>query len=312
MAFKIDNLYANMSELNWYKGDLHIHSKASDGKNSKEEILERLVQCNFNFAALADHDIYCPGEDRKGLLIIGNSELSTRGGDVLGLFAEAKPKSRETQDVINAISSAGGLPVLAHPKIGEFTDEKTHWTYSSERLIKELSGYIGIEIYTHNVASGFQTAIDRLDAVWTYGSRNNLKPSIWGFSGSDAHSIEKILPDVGIMAAAKELTTTAIYEAICKGKFYSIAGSTARFKEISAENEILTLVVEDAKVLYLFGTPQKNISGNRRLLDIVWADRKSHIKHSYRIKGTEGYIRAEAMDKCGNYAYINPLLLNET
>ncbi|GAJ18037.1 unnamed protein product, partial [marine sediment metagenome] len=40
----------------WYKGELHVHSYHSDGKNSVEEIVEAAKEEKLDFIALTDHN----------------------------------------------------------------------------------------------------------------------------------------------------------------------------------------------------------------------------------------------------------------
>lgn len=307
---KLHNPYAEAFALPWFKGDLHIHSDASDGRDSRARLKARLRECGFDFAAFADHDRYHDTGAGGTPLIIGNAEWRSRnGGDVLGLFAApAGGGDRSPQALIDAIRDAGGLPVLAHPKIGEFTTGKDHWTYASAALKHQLRGYAGLEIYTHNVGSGFQAAVDRLDAVWTHRVTSGNGPAaVWGLATSDAHEAAKITTGTGIMVAAAACTPTALREALEQGRFYSLAASEARFRDIRVTGETLTVAVEGAALLRLFGVPRKNAPGDNRLLAIAWADRQERLALAYRIRGDEGFIRAEAMDRAGGRLYANPL-----
>ena len=88
---KIINPYEGSFDLPWFKGDLHIHSNLSDGRATRQEIQSRLLECGFDFTALADHDRYFPTREDLRPLFIGNSEMRSReGGDILTLFAEIK------------------------------------------------------------------------------------------------------------------------------------------------------------------------------------------------------------------------------
>lgn len=308
---QIINPYENAFASYWFKGDLHIHSNVSDGRSSPAEVRSRLLECGFDFASLADHDSYRPSDDAGNPVMVGNSEMRSReGGDVLTLFAGVPHGSRAgVQTLIDITRRENGLPVLAHPRIGEFGISKHHWGYPSHQLIGAYRGYIGIEIYTHNVGSGFQTAVDRLDALWIAGCATSPEDPIgvWGFAASDAHELEHITPDVGILAAARKCDLASLRAAIEAGGFYSLAGSTARFREISTEKGVVRVVAEAAKMVRLYGCQQKGVSGDRRLLAVGWDDGKEEVKLSYPLAGTEGFVRIEAFDRAGGAVYANPI-----
>ncbi|MGI5819208.1 MAG: PHP domain-containing protein [Armatimonadota bacterium] len=303
------NPYDGAFDRAWFKGDVHIHTTASDGRADREQVLARLRECGFDFAAIADHDLHTPGDDAGDPVLLPNCEFNTPQGDVLSLFAEvARPEVPAPQDVIDAVNAAGGFPVIAHPKLREFRHDAADRAVSSSNLIRDLSGYAAIEVYTHNIGSGFQMAIDRLDAVWTWRVSEGRAPvGVWGLATSDSHDLHTITPDVGIMVAAEECTGAALREAIERGAFYALAASRARFREISTRGCSLRFVAEGAEVLQLFGVPQAEFSAERRRLAIAWADGRDLVEIDYEVTGSEGFVRAEAMDRAGNLIVANPI-----
>ncbi len=306
----IINPYAHAFTLPWFKGDLHIHSDISDGHASREQIRDRLRACGFHFAALADHDRYHPTDDDDHPIFLGNSEMrGTEGGDVLTLFAEVEPAPQTSvQDLIDQTRQAGGLAILAHPRIGEFGTTKHHWSYTSAQLIGTYRDFQGMEIYTHNVGSGFQTAVDRLDALWIARCAASSQPvQVWGYATSDAHDLHRIVPNAGILTAAVSCSETDLRLALETGRFYSLADSTARFTSITAADGVISITAAGARMLRLYGRQQSGASGDRRLLAIAWATPDERLTVDYAVTGTEGFVRAEAMDHRGGCIYANPL-----
>ncbi len=298
-------------EKQWFKGDLHIHSDRSDGRASVPQIMQRLRECGFDFAAIADHDRYSPPDEQESPILIGNSEMrGAEGGDVLTLFAEVNnAPGASVQDLIDQTRVNDGLPVLAHPKIGEFGTTKYHWAYPCHELIGKYHGYVGMEVYTHNVGSGFQTAIDRFDAVWIAHCRQSQEPlSIWGLATSDAHDLDRITPNVGILVSAEECTVPALQIAIQQGRFYSLAGSKARFTDICVEGNLLHIKAENAKMVRIRGfRPKSKNMGDRTNLAVEWYGEEDNVSCEYEITGEEGFLRAEASDRNGNFIYANPI-----
>lgn len=310
---QVHNPYQDAFSFRWFKGDLHVHSSASDGRADAAAVRQRLVDCGFDFMALADHDIYHETQRDAVPVMLGNNEMRSLNGDVLSLFSRLpRMNDCQPQQVIEAINEAGGLAVLAHPKIGEFTDNKDGWTFESKRLIKELRGYAGIEIYTHNVKSGFQEAVDRLHAVWTYWlSRGEHRPNIWGYASSDAHDLEAITPDVGILVAADECTPEALRGALEAGRFYSLGSSRARFTGISVEDGVLIAAARGARLMEAYGMVQDKPSGNKCRLAIRWSGADETVEMRYTLTGGEGFIRLQATDANGCNIYANPIAVVE-
>jgi hypothetical protein len=271
-----------------------------------------LSELGFAFCCLADHDI--PREKTRfhaKLMILPGQEMSAESGHIVSLFSKVKRRENwSTKEQLEAIRHSGGFAILSHPKIREFIALQG-LTYNSKRLLCEFPElYDGIEVYTHNVGSGFKLAIDRLDAIWssyifTWGALYDRPFSpVWGFASSDGHQVSHITKNVGIVLWMKSLTEENIREALKKGAFYSLANSCARFMEISENNGKFYVSASNTVVL-------KVIRGGGIVakLECVNKDRMGSI--SYSSDGTEGYIRFEAIDSNGCAAYTNPVFIGK-
>ena len=60
-------LEADMLSLIPLRGDFHIHSTRSDGKDSPENVALRNYECGFDFQSISDHGRYQPSVDMKNL-----------------------------------------------------------------------------------------------------------------------------------------------------------------------------------------------------------------------------------------------------
>lgn len=109
----------------WSKADLHIHTTFSDGLMTPAEMVDYIVQeTDLRVIAITDHDtaegafVTREYAERKGValdVIIGQ-EVTTREGDVLGLFLTSSlPIFDTAAEAIAAIHAQGGLAVAAHP-----------------------------------------------------------------------------------------------------------------------------------------------------------------------------------------------------
>lgn len=57
-VFEVYSLKPDLYALNPYKGDTHIHSTASDGRNTPDEVAEAYYAAGYDYIALTDHHVY--------------------------------------------------------------------------------------------------------------------------------------------------------------------------------------------------------------------------------------------------------------
>ena len=114
------------------RADLHVHTDASDGMATAEEMLVRAARAGLDIIAVTDHDDLRGGlraqeaAARLGsaVRVIPGVELTTRGGHLLALFPGDLGAGRPTPDVpplrslawtIAAVHAQGGIAIVAHP-----------------------------------------------------------------------------------------------------------------------------------------------------------------------------------------------------
>ena len=109
------------------RGALHVHTSTySDGAGTIEEVMEAAKRAGVDFVLLTDHNTMRPKADgleeryanRTPFLIVGD-EITVEGGafllalDLPGDFEF--PVKRPPQEAIDAVISAGGLPLVSLP-----------------------------------------------------------------------------------------------------------------------------------------------------------------------------------------------------
>ncbi len=304
------NPYDGASWHSPLKGDLHFHSNLSDGENSPEEMLDSLFEKGFDFCCLTDHDL--PTDKAKyfkDLLVLPGQELSSNAGHVVTLASQFRRKPEDTiAKQLSTVHQDGGFCILSHPRIREFVSEQGLY-YDSKRLLFEFPGlYEAIEIYTHNVRTGFKLAIDRLDLIWSAGSLEEYNSElrdilpVWGFASSDGHCCEHIQENTGLFVLSKEKNLEAIFEALKSGAFYSSANSRARFIEISEKDGVFQVTAKNAIAV-------KAIAVRGCTVKYQCFSEQFPAEFIYEPKGDEKYIRFEAIDASGQVIYSNPVLL---
>jgi hypothetical protein len=109
----------------WYRGDLHVHTRHSDGSLSVAEMVDAARQIGLDFIALTDHNnvtqLYHRDLDGcEDLAIIPGIELTTYYGHALSLGTtewfdwRIGHNGRRMETAIEEIHAQGGLVIAAH------------------------------------------------------------------------------------------------------------------------------------------------------------------------------------------------------
>ena len=109
------------------RADLHIHSLASDGTASVEEILGAVAAAGvLDLIAIADHERIDAALAARSMArdrglpfeVVVGEEVTTRGGHLVGLFlAQRVPPLKSLRWTIEAIHDQGGIAIPAHPLV---------------------------------------------------------------------------------------------------------------------------------------------------------------------------------------------------
>ena len=101
--------------------DLHVHTKYSfDCRMNPARVLRIARRRGLDGLAITDHDTIEGALEARRLakgnfLVIIGEEVSTTGGDIIGLFLREKIEGGEPAGVIDRIHAQGGVAVLPHP-----------------------------------------------------------------------------------------------------------------------------------------------------------------------------------------------------
>lgn len=118
----------DLSDTGLHKIDLHLHTEASfDCVVPLRELLERLCETGVTVQAVTDHneiwaaeklqrlaDVRRRTDPRTPQIIVGE-EISTREGEIIGLFlTEVIPRDLSPEETALRIKAQGGLVLLPH------------------------------------------------------------------------------------------------------------------------------------------------------------------------------------------------------
>jgi len=105
-----------------YVGNLHIHSRHSDGGGNTAEIASAAKRAGLDFIALNDHAhltrLHLEEEGyHKGILVLVGSEIGTRFHHYLAYDVKTQIDGERLspQEVIHAVAGQGGFGFIAHP-----------------------------------------------------------------------------------------------------------------------------------------------------------------------------------------------------
>lgn len=168
----------------WFKGCLHVHSTASDGCLTPEEVIDWYRSRGYHFLALTDHGVLSEAQSLgDGFITLSGIEVEridplTGEYHIVGLGLNRAPnlnggQNLPLQEAINRLRATGALVSLAHP----------YWTGQMSKDLLGLEGCFALEVYNGGCeiddARGF--SIVHWDDLLAAGHR------LWGLAVDDAH-----------------------------------------------------------------------------------------------------------------------------
>ncbi len=222
---------AKSGGLNWYRGDLHVHTFHSDGFWSVRAALESARSNGLDFVAVTDHNTFSHhaeidslASSFPGLLIIRGEEITTYGGHINvwglpaggwvdfrlipGVAASGRSIARETRDF-------GGLASVNHPTMA---CGGCSWTYDSD-----WSTLDSVEIWNASWDPDDEAALKIWDGFLQQGR------TITAIGSSDTHQppyepnqypINRRVGDPAVFIGAKSLTMNDLFAGIRAGRAF--------------------------------------------------------------------------------------------
>ncbi len=277
----------------WYKGNTHIHTTASDGGKTASELAQMYAGAGYDFLFRTDHHVASDVVSEAGdfpLLWLDGVELggTDGGGSIyhivcLGSF-EGVSSDKSLEENLEIARSQGGIVILAHP----------HWTGNSfEDGLRHK--FHGVEIYNHVCR-------------WLNGKGSGLfiwdsflkQHDILGFAVDDAH-VKPEHPgwDGGwIMVNAPDLSRKAILNAIKAGNFYSTCGP--EFHSITLQDGAVTVCTSPVKFARMAGPNSKGARTGS-------FDGELLTEAEFELPSDWSYARLEIEDAQGRRAWTNTL-----
>jgi hypothetical protein len=286
----------------WFKASLHIHTTASDGVWTPEEVIAWYRRRGYQVLALTDHGV-CSQSQQLGddCLLLGGLEVErvdpqSGAYHLVGLGMDRPPDlgaktHLPLQEAVHRLRAAGGLVAAAHP----------YWTGQMSHDLLAVEGLFALEVYNGGCAvddaKGYSTV--HWDDLLAAGRR------LWGLAVDDAHwrqgSWDAGLGWVWIKAPA--LTQVAILDALQRGHFYASSGPEILDLRWDASDGRVWVRCSPAVTIDFVGDGSKS----RR----VWAPPgSSFTEASHQPQPGQSYLRVACQDAQGGWAWSNPIFLN--
>ncbi|EFE43309.1 PHP domain protein [Trichophyton verrucosum HKI 0517] len=308
--------------LQWYRGDFHIHTIYSDGKQTPQRVAELAQQANLSFFFSTDHNTQSSGliwgaVAPPSLLVGRGIEVTTRGGhwNALGLNWNEWVEFRYKGDDSTAISQAvrqvqrqGGLAVANHPFANDCL--ACDWSFSFDIMD-------GLEVWNGIWNDFDRKAVDKWHSMLVQGSR------VFAIGGSDYHSSPSAVGTPTTVVRSESLSTAQIVDSLRHNRAYIVRdpGIDIQFT-LSHQGETIHIgdKVNSGKenkihgpisaVLEVKGLPANAVAlfiSDKGVLRRQTISQADHVLHA-RVDSKHSFIRVEVQDPTGSMlAMTNPI-----
>lgn len=306
-----------LEEGNWYKGNMHTHSKVSDGELELNEVISAYKRMGeHDFIVVTDHtigthpnkftpitDLQEKYKDKQFTIIEGREE--SFGRHILGIGVPMifdqdiikKPSVEYTlfdyQKIINHIKSEGGLAYLPHPHWLHFD----YWTAEQMLMLENVDGF---ELFNGDRFNGpANLASDVWDAVLSNGKQ------LFAVANDDFHNPATFLHAWNYVYA-KSNSKEDILDALKHGSSYCSNG--AEFEYIKVDGD--RIIVECShKSIYQNTIKFFRFVGKDGECLSLQSGKNGYAE--YKAMGDETYIRVEMTLNWGMSAFTQAFFLEK-
>ncbi|KAK2852163.1 hypothetical protein FQN49_005310 [Arthroderma sp. PD_2] len=209
-------------DLKWYRGDFHVHTIYSDGKQTPQKVVELAQEADLAFFFSTDHntqssDLIWGAVAPPSMLVGRGIEVTTRGGhwNALGLnwneWVEFRYKADNTLGIAQAVAhvqSQGGLAVINHP-FTYLDCLACDWSYDFDIMD-------GIEVWNGDWDNTDRQAVDKWHNMLVQGVRK------FAIGGSDYHNSPSAVGTPTTVVRAESLSTAHIVEGLRHNRAYLV------------------------------------------------------------------------------------------
>jgi hypothetical protein len=303
-----------------YKGNLHVHSRWSDGERPLQEIAALYKARGNSFICLSDHDVYTdttecdapdfivlPGAEQGGMNKVADKNPGYHFNAIGDPGVQPlKPRYRHRQALPRAIpwtgpdtpqrtldelAARGNIVIFNHPE----------WHLTRFEDLVTYSGFFAVEIYNH--ATEWTPATGYGTAYWDHALQNGKH--VFGVAADDSHcQRDDAISDYDggwVRVQADELTRAALVGALKRGDFYASSGPAIH--DLRVEGGRLTVACSPCRFIMFKAFPQRGeFIADFRNGSLLTAA-------SNAVAEDMEYIRVECIDAAGRVAWSNPVFV---
>jgi hypothetical protein len=295
--------YKQRYELNghWFRGAIHLHTTASDGRFTTDELIDVYRRMKYDFICITEHHRHAEKTAHDAMLLLNGMEITFGLGygrwmHVVavepGDFQLAKERQGGLRSVCRKLQRNGAMLIVAHP----------HWSALTTHDV-EIFDFDGVEVYNYGCHkdTGKQTGVIHWDYLLSQGE------DTLGFAVDDTHGSQR-LHDWGggwIVINAPRLDKPSVMAALRRGNFYASNGPSIRGFKIKRDSvEVETSPVVSARLIGFngFAVTRWADDGKRRRKWELPMPAAADIARKWR------FVRLEVEDERGKMAWTNNLL----
>jgi len=326
---------------NFYKANLHVHTRVSDGEMTPEEIKRIYKERGYSVIAFTDHEVMVPQAHLtdKDFLALTSTEISVNDRSDcdfcycrtyhLNIYSPIEQKScfntfdkskmwlghsydyitpeQEKQGMVRAYSIDNVNEVIRKANSEGCLVSYNHPVWSSQDYSDYigLEGVWGIELYNTGCArNGYMDSAKPLDDLLRAGKR------VFPLATDDAHALRDCFGGF-VMINAEELSYDCIFNALKNGDFY--ASTKPDLYEITIDEGILNVKCSPVASIFV-STDCRHLYANRAEEGIK-TEASFDINGYLRLKDDKinehQYIRVTIVDEAGNMAYSRAYFMDE-
>jgi len=298
----------------FWRGNLHTHSKRSDGVLEPEEVCRRYKEEGYDFIALTDHFVGAFNYPVVDTTAYRDNSFTT----ILG--AELHSGAMEHGELWHIL--AVGLPTdfapSNPPPFSPFPDQETgpelaHRTRSarafgaipqphSGRLhaydARSLQAAHAVEVYNH----GCQVGADRAEGFWHLDRLLEDGRHLTLCATDDAHFSEPDHFGGWTMVKAQENTPEALLEALKSGHMYATTGPTIH--DVVWEQRTVTVSCSAAVTVI--------VQGKGSATTAIHGESMTQISVPLSRFADSPWMRLTVVDRAGKRAWTNPVWKDAT
>jgi len=280
-----------------YKGNLHMHTRRSDGARAPLDAVLAYEAEGYDFLAITDHRMVTTVKDYRGrMLLLPGIEMDEQLSrqeviHLLGIGGNARilggyRAGMTSQEGIDLANHAGGLCFLAHP----------HWSMNRLETVRSLSGLAGVELF--NSASTYPYNPDRADSTHILDLLASDGLLFNTTAADDTHHYGSEFARSYVLIQADSLSAGSVLETLRAGRYYASQGP--RFLSVRLEGGLVVVTSSPVShVLFHSNLPWNDgraVSGDHLVRATYQPD----------LARGENFIRVILVDSEGRRAWMQP------